>query len=139
MTIKMEGFQKKKERNEAWYNDPVYSHFEGHKMCLNVDANGYGEGEDTHMSVYVYLMQGNKHINLKWPFKGTIKVSLLNQLKDGQHLTEQVWSPNAIIPESVYERITEREREREHRLASEYQDTPFTKISIAKVLRTSNS
>ena len=65
MTIKMEGFQKKKERNEAWYNDPLYSHFEGYKMCLNVDANGYGEGEDTHMSVYVYLMQGNKHINLK--------------------------------------------------------------------------
>ena len=81
-------------------------------MCLNVFANGYGDGEDTHVSVYVYLMRGDNDINLKWPFKGTIKVSLLNQLEDGQHLTEQVCSPDAIISESVCERFTERERER---------------------------
>ena len=42
------------------------------------------------MSVYVYLMQGDNDNNLKWPFEGTIKVSLLNQLEDGQHHTKQV-------------------------------------------------
>ena len=76
--IKMEGFQK--ERNEEWFSDPVYSHFGGYKMCLNVVANGNRGGKGT---AYVYLMRG---------------------------LTEQVWSPDAIIPESVCERITERER-----------------------------
>ena len=80
--IKMEGFQKKKEKNEEWFTDPVYSHFGGYKMCLNVDANGYGEGKGTHESVFVYLMRGDNDNHLKWPFKGTIKVSLLNQLED---------------------------------------------------------
>ena len=46
--IKMEGFQEKKERNEEWYSDPVYSHFGGYKMCLKVFTNGYGLGNGTH-------------------------------------------------------------------------------------------
>ena len=52
-----------------------------------VDANGCLGAEDTHVSIFIYLMQGDNDDNLKWPFKGTIKVSLLNQLEDGLHLT----------------------------------------------------
>ena len=37
--FKMERFQKK-EKNEQWFSDPVYSHFGGYKMCLCVYANG---------------------------------------------------------------------------------------------------
>ena len=103
--IKMEGFLEKKKYNMQWYSDPVYSHFGGYKMCLRVDANGnrIGGGKDTHVSVFAYLMQGDNDDNLKWPFKGTIKVSLLNQLEDGQHHTKSPWT-------SFNDRITEQER-----------------------------
>ena len=102
--IKMEGFNEKKKKNGEWYSDPVYSHFGGYKTCLNVDANGYKEGKGTHVSVFVYLMRGDNDDNLKWPFKGTIKVSLLNQLEDGQHLAREPWPP-----ETSSGRVTEGE------------------------------
>ena len=78
-------------------------------MCLKVYANGVGEDKGTHVSVYVYLMRGDNDDNLKWPFKGTIKVSLLNQLEDGQHLTKQVWSPGSNAPKECSRRVTEGE------------------------------
>ena len=105
--IKMEGFQAKKEQNEEWFSDPVYSHFGGYKMCLKVVANGHF---GTHVSVYVYLMRGDNDDNLKWPFKGTIKVSLLNQLENGYHRTEEVWSRSDNVWERTSGRVTEGER-----------------------------
>ena len=42
-------------------------------------------------------MRGDNDDNLKWPFKGTIIVSLLNQLEDGQHHTIVLWSPDSDI------------------------------------------
>ena len=110
--IKMERFLEKKEKNEDWYSDPVYSHFGGYKMCLRVNANGHKGAKGTHVSVYTYLMRGDNDDNLKWPFKGTIKVSLINQLEDGQHLTRQVWSPDEDIPEGSSGHVTEGERAR---------------------------
>ena len=104
--IKMEGFQEKKEKKELWFSDPVYSHFGGYKMCFRVDANGCGDGKGTHVSVFVCLMRGDNDDNLKWPFKGTIKVSLLNQLEDGQHHTKEPWSPDDDVPEDASGRVT---------------------------------
>ena len=54
--IKMEGFQEKKEKNEQWFSDPVYSHFGGYKMCLRVDSNGGGDGRGTYLSAFVTLI-----------------------------------------------------------------------------------
>ena len=110
LIVKMTGFQEKKKYDEVWYCDPVYSQFGGYKMCLRVDANGSGNGEGTHVSVYAYLMRGDNDDNLKWPFKGTIKVSLLNQLEDGQHRTMDVWSPSHTVGKIATGRVTERER-----------------------------
>ena len=116
--VKMTGFQEMKmgdevddDEDEMWYSDPVHSHFGGYKMCLRVDANGDGGifGESTHVSVYIHLMQGDNDDNLKWPFQGTIKVSLLNQLEDGQHYTRELWSPDE-VSEDVSERVTWRAR-----------------------------
>ena len=111
------GFQEKKEEELSWFSDPVYSHFGGYKMCLRVDAYGthadaVEEGNDkhTHVSVYVYLMRGDNDDNLKWPFKGTIKVSLLNQLEDGKHYTQEVWSPDSDVPEISSGRVINGER-----------------------------
>ena len=90
--VKMDGF-KKKVNSEWWFSDPLYSHFGGYKMCLRVVANGDGDVEGSHVSVF-NLMKGANDDNLKWPFKGTIKVSLLNQLEDGQCYMTQPWSPD---------------------------------------------
>ena len=111
--IKMEGFQQKKGKNVVWFSDPVYSHFGGYKMCLKVYANRGVYGQGTHVSVYIYLMQGDNDINLKWPFKGTIKVSLLNQLEDGQHHTKEPWSLSDDVPKECNRRVTEGERGKE--------------------------
>ena len=108
--IKMEGFQKKKEKNVQWFSDPVYSHFGGYKMCLRVFSNGHKEGKGTHVSAFICLMRGDNDDILKWPFKGTIKVSLLNQLEDGQHRTKELWSCRDNVPEDTKGRVTEGER-----------------------------
>ena len=54
-------------------------------MCLKVYANGLGDDKGTHVSVFTYLMKGENDDNLKWPFRGTITVTLLNQLQPNSH------------------------------------------------------
>ena len=108
--IKMEAFQKKKEKDEKWFSDPVHSHFGGYKMCLRVDANGHNDGKGTHVSVYIYLMRGSSDDNLMWPFKGTIRLSLLNHLRNRHHRTLEPWLPDSDIPERACGRVTEGER-----------------------------
>ena len=108
--IELGRYQEKKEKDEEWFSYPVHSHFGGYKMCLKVYANGVSEGKGTHVSVYVYLMRGDNDDNLKWPFKGTVKVSLLNQLEDGQHHTKVLWSQNSDVPERISGRVTGRGR-----------------------------
>ena len=104
----MEGFQEKQENDEVWYSDPVYSHFGGYKMCLTVHAVGQRSAKGTHVSVFVSIMRGDNDNNLKWPFKGNIKVRLLNQLEDGHHHTREPWSPGD-APSDIG-RITDKER-----------------------------
>ena len=109
--FKMEGFQKKMKKNEVWYSDPVYSHFGGYKMCLCVYANGVEDGKGTHVSVLICMMRGDHDDNLKWPFEGSVEVSLLNQLEDSEHHTDDVWeSDYSDIPESSSGRVMLGER-----------------------------
>ena len=103
--IKLEGFREGDER--LWPKScPFYSHLGGYKACLKVIANGISIGKGTHVSAFFYLMRGDNDDNLKWPFKGTIKVSLLNKLEDGQHRTRVMWSPDAVSPENTSGRVT---------------------------------
>ena len=107
--VKLEGFKEK--RNEGrCYSDPVYSHFGGFKMCLCTYPNGRGSFKGTHISVYVHLMKGHNDDNLKFPFKGYILVSLLNQLEDKNHHIEELWNPEDNVPERSSGRVTTRER-----------------------------
>ena len=110
--IKVDGFQERKETDVAWFSDPVYSHFGGYKMGVRVHTNGSGQAKGAYVSVYIYLMRGDNDDNLKWPFRGTIEVSLLNQLMDGQHLTKQLWSPPDVGLHKPSQRVTEGERAR---------------------------
>ena len=104
--VKLEGFEEKKRNEETWHSDPVYSHFGGYKMCLRIDAYGEGNGKGTHISVYVFLMKGDNDDNLKFPFKGRIVVTLLNQLEDRNHHTRELWSPDSNVSEEYSGRVT---------------------------------
>ena len=94
--------------NEEWYSPPFYTHPGGYKMCINVDANGYDDGEGTHVSVFAYLMKGRNDDNLPWPFTGDVTVTLLNQLEDENHHTDTVTFPED--SDKASERVVDDER-----------------------------
>ena len=56
-------------------------------MCLSVAANGVLDGSNTHVSVYARLMAGENDNNLKWPFRGAVTFSVLNQRGNHHHVT----------------------------------------------------
>ena len=55
------------------------------QMFLNVFAGGCGDGEGTHISAYLFLMQSENDDNLKWLMRGIFSVELLNQEGDQNH------------------------------------------------------
>ncbi len=66
----------------CWYSPYFYTSGMGYKMCIGVDANGSGVGEQGQevvgrcMSVYVHLMPGNYDEHLPWPFRGEVEITL---------------------------------------------------------------
>ena len=81
----MTDFEEHRKADDTWYSPPFYSHIGGYKMYLRADANGYGDGEGTHVSVFVSLMRGEYDNHLKWPFRGDITIQVLNQERDEGH------------------------------------------------------
>lgn len=77
--------------NKQWFSPPFYTHPYGYKMCLSVDATGWGIGtRRTYISVYVLLMKGEFDDNLKWPFHGNLTIELLNQERDDRNHTRVI-------------------------------------------------
>ena len=86
-SFSMPDFEQKKRMNSSWYSASFYTHPRGYKMCLRVEANGWGDGKNSHVSVFLYMMRGEYDESLKWPFRGYITLQLLNQLAGGVHHT----------------------------------------------------
>ena len=85
LIFKLPGYASKKVKNETFYSPPFYTSSDGYKMCINVDANGFGDGKGTHVSVYTKLLKGRYDDQLQWPFLGIVTYELLNQLADDKH------------------------------------------------------
>ena len=83
--IVMTDFEEHKKADDKWYSPPFYSHIGGYEMCLRVYASGHGDAKATHVSVYCQLNRGEYDDQLKWPFRGTITIQLLNQSRDEGH------------------------------------------------------
>lgn len=90
VTIVMSGFISKIIINFLWFSEPFYSHDKGYKMCLRVCASGEGSGAETHMSVFVHLMQGEYDDSLLWPFRGAITLQLVNQEAEEGHVEHTI-------------------------------------------------
>ena len=92
--VKMLNFTDKKVNKEEWISSPFFAYEEGYQMCLRVDAAGYGDGEGTHVSVYLHLMKGSHDDKLEqsghWPLRGTFTIELLNQFTDNDHYTRSM-------------------------------------------------
>ena len=82
----MPDFQQKKSSSSPWYSPSFYTHLRGYKMCLRIDANGWGGNESNHVGIALFMMPGDYDEILKWPFRGNIIIQLLNQLGDREHL-----------------------------------------------------
>ena len=56
--VKMPSFNRKVTDREVWSSNPFFAFGGGYQMCLKVYVAGRGNGEGTHISVYLYLMKG---------------------------------------------------------------------------------
>ena len=82
--LTMTGYEFHKKANDEWFSPPFYDKPGGYKFCLNVITNGIGDGAGTHVSLYVYLMQGQNDDRLVWPFRGSIEIQLVNHKKQNK-------------------------------------------------------
>ncbi len=81
----MNGFQRLK--HKRWESPPVYTHPGGYRVGIRVFPSGYGEGQGTHVTVYLCKIKGENDDGLKWPADCTITLQLLNQHRDQDHIT----------------------------------------------------
>ena len=106
VTFKMAKFS---ESEEEFYSPPFYTQRGGYRMCIIVDAKGWGGGEGTYLSVTARLMRGENDDNLTWPFSGVVTVELLNQLEDKNHHQDTITFPEGMSLKRS-KRVVDRER-----------------------------
>ena len=70
------GYTDFKKSWKMWFSPSFYTHPNGYRMCLRVEAEDNG-----HLSVYAYLMKGVYDDSLPFPFRGTVTVQLINRDK----------------------------------------------------------
>jgi len=83
--FKLPGFSSNRKNSERFYSTPFYSHPRGYRLCIIIDPNGNGDGENTHLSIFTKLLASQYDGYLYWPFLGTITYELLNQLENETH------------------------------------------------------
>jgi len=91
----------KEGKDTFYYMRPFYTCVGGYKMQLRVYPNGKDNGKNTHLSVYCHLVPGRNDDYLNWPFKGTIRLSILNQIEDGEHFDRELWSFHHVVPDKI--------------------------------------
>ena len=67
-------------RTISLYSPPFYTSPHGYRMCVRVYLNGNGAGKGTHTSVFFILMPSEYDNLLTWPFKQTVRFTLINQV-----------------------------------------------------------
>ena len=103
-------FEQQKNEDSVWISPAIYTHQRGYRMCIQVNRNGYGDGQGTHVSIYTCLMRGPFDGGLKWPFRGDITIQIVDQAGEKHH--EMVVPYNNNTPDSCANRVTDSERSR---------------------------
>ena len=68
------------------YSPAFYTHPHGYRLCVRVNPKGVGNGKGTHVSIFTYLVFGRFDDYLKWPFRGSVTIQLVNQVGDYGHV-----------------------------------------------------
>ena len=81
-------FSKRRLFNNEYFSTPFYTHPQGYKMQAEVFANGerQSSGVNSHISVYVTLLNGEHDDTLQWPLSLDVAVQLLNYRRNGDHV-----------------------------------------------------
>ena len=63
----------------------------GYKFCLRINLDGVDSGKGKHVALFVHMMTGRFDPKLRWPFKGNVTLTLLDQSSRSnapEHITE---------------------------------------------------
>ena len=63
----------------CWVSEPFYNHPGGYRFRLNIDTNGSNKGDGTHLSAYLYLVEGDYDDERQWPITVTVRLTMLDQ------------------------------------------------------------
>lgn len=87
----MDNFQKRLSEKSSYMSPPFYTNIAGgYRMRIKVTPYGIFFGEGTHISLTVYIMKGVFDDFLRWPFRGSVEVALLDRLNDKDHCTDTI-------------------------------------------------
>ena len=75
-------------RTISLYSPPFYTSPHGYRMCVRTYLNGDGIGKGTHMSVFFVLMRSEHDSLLSYPFKQSVRFTLINQSNPSASITE---------------------------------------------------
>ena len=105
----MTDYEQHRHDDDHWYSPSFYTHLRGYRMCIGVCAKGKGTGATTNLNISVHIMTGQFDNTLRWPFRGSLSIQLLNQIADKRHHTETI-EYSVETPDSCANRIVTGER-----------------------------
>ena len=68
VTFKLNNFEQHKISSDCVQSPPFYATPEGHKLCIDVRANGDSESKNTYVALCAFLIRGPNDNYLTWPF-----------------------------------------------------------------------
>ena len=75
------------------YSPPFQTSAHGYRMCVRVYLHGDGSGKGSFISVFFVLMRSEHDDLLGFPFKQSVRFTLLNQVNQAESITE-AFSPD---------------------------------------------
>lgn len=75
-------------RTISLYSPPFFTSPHGYRMCVRTYLNGDGIGKGTHMSVFFVLMRSEHDNLLSYPFKQSVRFTLINQVNPTASISE---------------------------------------------------
>ena len=82
---RIDNFDERKRNSEMWESESIFTEINGYQIGLHVYPNGINTSSQQHVSVFCHLRSGPNDDLLSWPFRGTVKYSLLNQEENTSH------------------------------------------------------
>jgi len=87
--LKMVKFTEKMQNYEKWDSEPFFAFAEEYLMHMSVYAAGNGDGNGTHVSIFLHLMKGPYDDDLQWsgywPLRGNFTIEVLDVSNSAYH------------------------------------------------------